>query len=106
MVGMSSVSIENLPEPLTEREQEILTCIADGLSNQEIAKKLYLAEKTVRWYNSQIYSKLSVSNRREAVEQAQTLGLLALPTKVSPATKKHNLPTQTTPFVGRLHELS
>ena len=59
-----------LPEPLTEREQEILLCLAEGLSNQEIAKRLHLAEKTIRWYNSQIYSKLGVSNRASAVEQA------------------------------------
>ena len=58
-------SSENALEPLTTREQEILACLGEGLSNQEIANRLYLASKTVRWYNSQIYSKLGVKGRME-----------------------------------------
>src|SRR6266498_5679787 len=103
MDGKPSDSNESLSESLTEREQEILVCLADGLSNQEIANKLYLAAQTVRWYNSQIYGKLGVSNRQEAIEHAQALGLLS---EASPTpTGKHNLPTQATPFVGRQHEI-
>ena len=95
--------MQDLPEPLTEREQEILACLVKGLSNQEIANKLYLAEKTIRWYNSQIYRKLNIGNRKEAVERANALGLLS----GSPTTLvKHNIPHQTTPFVGRKRELA
>jgi predicted ATPase/DNA-binding CsgD family transcriptional regulator len=95
----------NLTDSLTEREQEILACLAEGLSNQAIANRLYLAEKTVRWYNSQIYSKLGAGNRTEAVARATALGLLAaLPEP--PVTGRHNLPAQGTPFVGRGHELA
>ena len=36
-------------EPLTEREREILACLVEGLSNQEIAERLHLALKTVKW---------------------------------------------------------
>lgn len=60
---------------LKGREKEILALMAQGLSNQEIAQQLFLAEKTVRWYNSQIYSKLGVTNREEAVQYAAALGL-------------------------------
>jgi LuxR family maltose regulon positive regulatory protein len=74
MVSYSSSSGSN-PEPLTAREQEILQCLTEGLSNQEIAQRLYLAEKTVRWYNSQIYDKLGVANRQEAIEQVRALDL-------------------------------
>jgi len=106
MNGKRSDPVESLPEPLTEREQEILVCLADELSNQEIANKLYLAAQTVRWYSSQLYAKLGVSNRHEAVERAQELGLLREEASPAPIiTGKHNLPTQATPFVGRQHEL-
>ncbi len=94
-----------LPEALSEREQEILTFLADGLSNQEIANKLFLADQTVRWYCSQLYGKLGVANRKEAVERAQTLGLFAKAAPSSTVKGKHNLPAQATPFVGRQHEL-
>lgn len=91
---------------MTERERQILACLAGGLSNQEIAARLHLALRTVKWYNSQIYSKLDVSNRDEAVERAAELGLLATSSATSVTHSKHNLPSQTTPFVGRHRELA
>ena len=93
-------------ETLTEREQEILVCLAEGLSNQEIADRLFLAEKTVRWYNSQIYSKLGAQNRREATARAASLGLLQPADSDVDGTPLHNLPAELTPFVGRHHELA
>src|SRR5690349_7593388 len=108
MVGKPSHSSESLSESLSERELEILASLAEGLSNQEIANKLFLAEQTVRWYNSQIYSKMAVGNRKEALERAKTLGLLDKASTESPTpafTGKHNLPAQATPFVGREQEL-
>jgi len=71
MTGKPSEPSDRLSEPLSERELEILACLAEGLSNQEIANKLFLAEQTVRWYNSQIYSKMAVGNRKEAVARLQ-----------------------------------
>ena len=93
-------------EALTEREQEILVCMAEGLSNQAIGNHLHLAGNTVRWYNSQIYSKLAVSNRDEAVKQAHILGLLDTQTDILPKEGKHNLPESVTDFVGRRQEIN
>lgn len=65
-----------LIEPLTEREQEVLELIAAGLSNQAVAEKLVLSTGTVKWYTSQIYQKLGVSSRTQAVAAAREKGLL------------------------------
>jgi predicted ATPase/DNA-binding CsgD family transcriptional regulator len=97
----------NLLEPLTEREREILACLVSGLSNGEIAHRMHLAVRTVKWYNSQIYGKLGVSSRGEAVAQAHLLGLLDAPDHgQAVAQPRHNLPIQTTPFIGRQQEVS
>ncbi|UCC53338.1 MAG: hypothetical protein JSV68_05085, partial [Anaerolineaceae bacterium] len=66
----------HLFEPLTQREKEILQLLAQGLSDREIAQKLVLAPGTVKWYNKQLYSKLGVHSRSEAVSRARELGLL------------------------------
>lgn len=60
---------------LSDREREALDLIAQGLSNREIASRLYLSEKTVRNYVSDIYSKLQVASRAEAVVKAREAGL-------------------------------
>ncbi len=62
---------------LSEREQAILRLVADGLSNREIAERLVLALSTVKWYINEIFSKLSVNSRTQAVAQARELGLLS-----------------------------
>lgn len=61
--------------PLTEREVEILRMLADGLSNQEIADRLFLALGTVKRHNHNIFNKLGVNNRVQALAQARALGL-------------------------------
>ena len=65
-----------LVEALSERELEILRLIAEGLSNQEIGERLFLALNTVKGYNQSIYAKLEVRRRTEAVARARELGLL------------------------------
>ncbi|HEY4032373.1 MAG TPA: LuxR C-terminal-related transcriptional regulator, partial [Ktedonobacteraceae bacterium] len=65
-----------LPEPLSEREREILQLLASGASNQEIAQELVIAVDTVKRHASHIFSKLGVRNRMQAVLQARELGLL------------------------------
>lgn len=97
--------LASLAEPLTEREQEILTYLAAGLSNQTIASQLHLAHRTVKWYNSQIYSKLGVTNRDAAVERARTLGLLDTDADAIQPAGKHNLPEAVTRFIGRNQEV-
>jgi len=65
-----------LVEPLSERELEVLRLLAAGLSNREIAAELFLAIGTVKKYTSNIYGKLNVHKRTQAVARARELGLL------------------------------
>ncbi len=65
-----------LPEPLTDRELEILRQIAEGLSNKEIATRLHLAGGTVKNYVTSILGKLRVSDRTQAALKARDLGLV------------------------------
>ncbi len=64
-------------EPLSKRELDVLQLIAEGLSNRDIAARLFLALPTVKWHSSNIYGKLGVSNRTQAVTKARALGILA-----------------------------
>ena len=66
----------DLIEPLSERELEVLQLIAEGLTNPEIASRLFLALNTVKTHSSNIYSKLGVHSRTQAVARARALGLL------------------------------
>ncbi|HKX27412.1 MAG TPA: response regulator transcription factor [Blastocatellia bacterium] len=63
---------------LTTREREVLTLLAQGKSNKEIAAALEIAENTVRWFLTIIYSKLGVRDRTQAVTTALRLGLVNL----------------------------
>jgi LuxR family maltose regulon positive regulatory protein len=63
-------------ESLSERELEVLRLIAEGLSNQEIAQSLVVSLRTVKWHASNIYGKLGVKNRTQAVAKARSLGIL------------------------------
>lgn len=65
-----------LVEPLTPREMEVLRHIAAGHTNPEIAKELVISLGTAKWFASQIYGKLGVSNRTEAAARARELNLL------------------------------
>jgi ATP/maltotriose-dependent transcriptional regulator MalT len=65
-----------LIEPLTPRELDVLRLLADGLSNKEIATELVLTLGTVKWYNNQIYGKLNVKSRTQAIARASELSLL------------------------------
>jgi LuxR family maltose regulon positive regulatory protein len=67
---------QKLPEPLTDREAEILELLAAGLTNLEIAEKLVISAGTVKKHASNIYGKLGVSSRTEAAINAKELGLL------------------------------
>lgn len=67
---------EGLPEPLSEREKEVLRLLAQGLSNREIAERLVLAEGTVKNHVTTILQKLGVRDRTQAALRARQLGLL------------------------------
>jgi predicted ATPase/DNA-binding CsgD family transcriptional regulator len=95
-------------ESFSPRELEVLKLISSGLSNREIARKLYLSIETIKWYNKQMYMKLGVKNRIQAVNKAATLNLLNVE-QDSPSQEKlplaGNLPVQLTSFLGREKEI-
>ena len=68
--------LQPLIEPLSPRELEVLQLISQGLSNQEIADRLFLALSTVKGYTRTLFEKLQVQRRTEAVARARELGLL------------------------------
>jgi DNA-binding NarL/FixJ family response regulator len=80
MVGLGMDVFEPEPEPvrvpLSEREREVVSLIAAGSTNREIAERLFLSPHTVKEYTSGVYRKLGVRNRAEAVRRAQSLGLI------------------------------
>ncbi len=65
-----------LLDPLSERELEVLQLIAEGLTNPEIVSRLYLSLNTVKVHTRNIYSKLNVHSRTQAIARSQELGLL------------------------------
>ena len=65
-----------LIERLSEREMEVLALIAEGLSNQEISERLFLTLSTVKGHNRNLFGKLQVQRRTEAVARARALGLV------------------------------
>ncbi len=105
---------EKLTAPLGEfkpREIEILDLMAGGLSNTEIADRLFVTRETVRWYNKQIYSKLGTSRRTEAIALAQDMGVIGgKEAKAESSAKSYSpqfdLPVTNGPFVGRESELT
>jgi LuxR family maltose regulon positive regulatory protein len=66
-----------LAEPLTEREIDVLNLLTEGRTNREIAQALYVSVNTVKTHLKNVYGKLEVSNRRDAVVRARKLGLIA-----------------------------
>ena len=70
-------SKSELVEPLSERELEVLQLIAEGLTNQEVATRLYLSLHTVKVHARNIFTKLAVKNRAQAVAKGRALGILS-----------------------------
>ena len=106
-MGMHTASFsENQPvlllESFTKRERDILELLGKKLSDKDIAESLVIAPSTVKWYNRQIYSKMAVSSRIQAVQRAKSLGLLDQDNRVP----RHNLPPQPTALIGREREIA
>ncbi len=74
-IGVSGASVA-VEAQLTQREHEILRLIVDGLANKEIAQRLTLSLSTVKWHVNQIYGKLGVRSRVQAIIRARELDLL------------------------------
>lgn len=86
---------------LTQREVDVLQCMADYSSLHQVADKLHVSYNTVKWYTRQIYGKLDVNSREEAIKKAWGIGLLNKGEGVS-----HNLPAAMSEYVGREQELA
>jgi LuxR family maltose regulon positive regulatory protein len=69
----------DLVEPLSNRELEVLQLVAEGLTNQKIAARLFLSLNTVKGHTRNIYGKLGVHSRTQAVARARALGILSSP---------------------------
>jgi DNA-binding NarL/FixJ family response regulator len=69
---------EGLQAALTEREQEVLNALAQGLSNREIAEKLTITEGTVKNHVSSLIDKMGVRDRTQAILKGQELGLISM----------------------------
>ena len=83
MIANESVVIgadagEELVEPLTERETQVLALLAQGMPNKQVALSLGISEHTVKFHVSAIYAKLGVTNRTEAVRMGVRYGLVVL----------------------------
>ena len=89
--------------PLTPRERDILRLLGQGLSGAEIAGQLTVSPQTVKWYLKEIYSKLGVHSRDEALALME---VQLPPDTEAAATAPHNLPTATTLLIGRENELT
>jgi LuxR family maltose regulon positive regulatory protein len=72
----SKIPGSDLIEPLSERELEVLQLIGDGLSNQDVGKKLFISLHTVKAHTRNIYGKIGAHSRTEAVAKARALGIL------------------------------
>ncbi len=67
----------SLSKPLTNREIEILILLTCRLNNMEVAEKLFISHETVKKHTINIYQKLYVNSRREAVHKASELGIIS-----------------------------
>src|ERR1051325_6320525 len=93
-------SAQTLIEPLTRRESQMLALLAEGYSRPEIALKLTIGLTSVKFHVQNLYGKLGVNNKRQALGRAQELGLLAAsgPGAEPSAAVRHNLPMAVTRF--------
>jgi len=76
-IETSPAPAQSLVDPLTKREMEILSLIATGLKNKEIAATLFVSVNTVHYHTKNLYSKLGVHSRTQAITRANELNLLA-----------------------------
>jgi DNA-binding NarL/FixJ family response regulator len=69
---------EDLIEPLTPRETEVLQLVAQGMANKQVALALNISEHTVKFHLSSLYTKLNVTSRTEAIHEGIQRGLIAI----------------------------
>ncbi len=76
-LGASSAGGQRPLEALTDREKEILVFLANGVSNKEMAGRIFVSENTIKFHLKNIYSKLAVSSRVQAITAGRQLGIIA-----------------------------
>ncbi|MCG8611415.1 MAG: LuxR C-terminal-related transcriptional regulator [Pseudomonadales bacterium] len=76
-IDLDSVGGETLVDPLTAKESEIIQMLESGLTNKKIAEALFISEGTLKWHLHNIYSKLQVKNRTQALAEGRRLGYLS-----------------------------
>jgi DNA-binding NarL/FixJ family response regulator len=69
---------EEIPEPLTAREVQVLELLAEGLPNKAVARRLGISDQTVKFHVASLSGKLGAANRTDAVRRAVRRGLIAL----------------------------
>ncbi len=74
--ALSRFSAEDVAPVLSEREMEVLRCLVDGQTTQQISNSLFISENTVKTHIRHIFEKLEVSNRAEAVGKAMQMGII------------------------------
>lgn len=90
---------------LTPRELQVAVLVKDGLTDREIAEKLFITRRTAEWHVEQIFNKLSFNSRAQVaawVAHGQAVGS----TTVASSGPRHNLPLQLTDFIGRVDEVT
>jgi DNA-binding NarL/FixJ family response regulator len=80
--GISGRGVRVPPIVLTARELDVLRLVAEGLSNAQVARRLWISEPTVKYHLSRTYEKLGVSNRTGAARWAERQGLLETPAEL------------------------
>ena len=75
-ISTRAMPLEELPEPLSEREMEVLGLVASGMTNAQIADHMVVSENTVKKHINHIFGKLGVANRTQAILKARQAGLI------------------------------
>jgi LuxR family maltose regulon positive regulatory protein len=76
-IGSDPAAVHAMLQPLTNREREMLVLLANGISNKDMASRLFVSENTVKFHLKSIYAKLSVTSRVQATTVARQIGILA-----------------------------
>jgi DNA-binding NarL/FixJ family response regulator len=106
LFGLPKRRPESDLDKLTQRELEVLLHVADGLSNAEVARRLWISVATVKFHLTKTYEKLGVTNRTGAVRWAQRHGLLTPDARPAPRPERRPATVQVRRAAGRGQSLS